>query len=428
MLPRTGSHHSDDTHIICHSLFVRTKNSQLSVVGVRPDPRIVAACQVLLDDIDTLALEVVHVIRQEEPYYVEVISMGQLMESVRPNVIGMLKSVMANETSTLAAPRRTGRTRAEQSVPLAIVLHAYRLGTLQIWNTLVARCSDDPSVSRALLDSASALWTALDVYSQELAVAYRDLESEHLVRDARLRETALVSLFSGLTSAGRSFADVAAALRLPQVGSFVVVSCDPPAMEDDHTSASPEGSLTSFGVRSVWRSETDCDLGLVALTRNYRLDRLLDQLSSLDLGRVGVSEVFDSILDTAGAAKQARMAREAVTPGTSAVTRFEDARVAALVAAAPELASGLAHQVLGPALALDVSEQEVLLGTLGAWFAADGSADRAGRILHCHPNTVRYRLGKLTQLVGRDLRSPIDVAHLYLALEARRLLPSAESG
>lgn len=414
--------------MICHSLFVRTKDSATRLDTAATDPRVVAVCQELLDDLEAFTLEVVYLIRQEEPYYVEVITMRQLVDSVRPNVVGLLQSVMANETSTLAAPRRTGRTRAEQQVPLAIVLHAYRLGALHIWNSLVRRCGDDPRVNRALLDSASALWTALDVYSQELAVAYRDVETEHLIRDARLRETALVALFSGLTSTGQAFTDVAQALRLPQVGTFVVVSCDPPPMESDSDTPSPERTLTSFGVRSVWRSETDCDLGLVALTRSYRLERMLDQMASLGLGRVGVSEVFESILETSGAAKQARMAREAATPGTSAVTRFEDARVAALVAAAPELASGLARQVLGPVLALDVMEQGLLLGTLRAWYAADGSAAQAGRTLHCHPNTVRYRLGKLTQLIDRDLRSPTDVAHLYLALEAHRLLSLGTTG
>ncbi|WP_341924434.1 helix-turn-helix domain-containing protein [Nocardioides psychrotolerans] len=407
---------------------MRTKGSAAQVGTAVTDPRIVAVCQELLDGLDAFTLEVVQLIRQEEPYYVEVITMRQLVDSVRPNVVGLLQSVMTNETSTLAAPRRTGRTRAEQQVPLAIVLHAYRLGALHIWNSLVKRCGDDPRVSRALLDSASALWTALDVYSQELAVAYRDVETEHLIRDARLRETALVALFSGITSTGQGFTDVAEALRLPQVGTFVVVSCDPPPLEDDGDKPSPERTLTSFGVRSVWRSETDCDLGLVALTRSYRVDRMIEQMASLGLGRVGVSEVFESVLETPAAAKQARMAREAATPGTSAVTRFEDARVAALVAAAPELATGLAQQVLGPVLGLDVVEQGLLLGTLRAWYAADGSAAQAGRILHCHPNTVRYRLGKVTQLIELDLRSPTDVAHLYLALEACRLLSVDTTG
>ena len=92
---------------------------------------------------------------------------------------------MVNETSLLAAPRRTGRERAQARVPLTMVLHAYRLTALHIWDRLLELCGEDPATSRALLDSASALWSAVDVYCQELATAYRDVETEQLLRDAR---------------------------------------------------------------------------------------------------------------------------------------------------------------------------------------------------------------------------------------------------
>jgi DNA-binding PucR family transcriptional regulator len=93
------------------------------------------------------------------------------------------------------------------------------------------------------------------------------------------------------------------------------------------------------------------------------------------------------------------------------------------VAATPDLAMGLAQQVLAGVLEQCDDEQRLLLTTLRAWYAAQGSAAEAARLLHCHANTVRYRLAKVTQLTGRDLRVPSDVVHLYLALEATRLWP-----
>nr|WP_246416705.1 helix-turn-helix domain-containing protein [Nocardioides luti] len=103
--------------------------------------------------------------------------------------------------------------------------------------------------------------------------------------------------------------------------------------------------------------------------------------------------------------------------------RFGDSRVAALVAATPDLALGLAQQVLGAVLEQTEEERCLLVGTLRAWYDAQGSAAEAAKLLHCHPNTVRYRLSKVTQLTGRDLHVPSDVVHLYLALEATRLFP-----
>lgn len=387
------------------------------------DPRIVRACGLLLDQADDVAAASARIIRAEEPGYIEVMTLDELAHAVRPNVVGLVESVMVNETTLLAAPRRTGRERAQARVPLTLVLHAYRLTALHIWERLIGLCDEDPATSRALLDSASALWSAVDVYSQELATAYRDVETEELLRSARIREAALASLFSGVSTSGQGSADVATALRLPKVGRFVVVASDSWPVEQERAPATAERALASLGVRSAWRSEADGEIGLVTLDRSHRVDRLMGYLTSLTVGRVGLSETFEAIGDTPQAVTQAQLARDTATPGENVVMRFDDARVAALVAATPDLSVGLAHQVLSGVLARGGADQDLLLATVRAWFTAQGSVADAAAALHCHPNTVRYRLTKLTRLTGRDLHVPSDVVHLYLALEALRLWP-----
>lgn len=399
----------------------------MTVTEARTDPRIVQACERLLDRIDDVASSCASIIREEEPSYVEFMTCEQLAHAVRPNIIGLVESVMVNETNLLAAPRRTGRERAQAHVPLTTVLHAYRLTALHIWDRLVGLCGEDAATSRALLHSASALWSAVDVYSQELAAAYRDIETEQLLRDVRVREAALAALFSGVSSSGQGFADVAGALRLPKVGRFVVVASDSWPVEQERAPATAERALASLGVRSAWRSEADGEVGLVVLTRSYRLDRLMAYLTSLTVGRVGISEIFETIVDTPQAVTQAQLARDTATPGENVVMRFGDARVAALVAATPDLAMGLARQVLAGVLEQGEEERSLLIATLRAWYDAQGSAAEAARLLHCHPNTIRYRLAKVTQLTGRDLHVPSDVVHLYLALEATRLWPTVRS-
>lgn len=385
------------------------------------DARVVEACDLLLGELDDATRGIAEVIRREEPFYIETMSFQELADAVRPNAIGVLESVKSNETSALAAPRRTGRERAEQGVPLTTVLHAYRLGALYLWDELVRLCADDAEASRALLGSASSLWTALDVYSQELATAYREVQTEQILSDARIREAALAALFSGVTGAGQSIADVAAILRLPRSGRFVVVASDPRLMEQDRELASAEHALASVGVRSAWRSEPDGELGVVVLTTAYSIDRLAGHLGSMSSGRIGLSEIFDAVTDTPRAVQQARLARDAAT-GSGSVMHFGAARVAALVAASPELSAGIARDVLRGVLDLPAHDRALLLATLRAWFDCGGSSSDAGRQLHCHANTVRYRLGKLSELTGRDLRAPVDAAHLYLAMEADRLL------
>ncbi|MCP2254516.1 PucR C-terminal helix-turn-helix domain-containing protein [Prauserella aidingensis] len=392
------------------------------------DARVVSACELLLDDLDTLTLEIARLIRVDEPYYVDYMSTRQLADAVRPNVIVGLQNVIQNEANQPTVSRRTGRQRAEHGVPLAAVLHAYRIGTRHMWHQLVRRCRPDPEASQALLGSASVLWNSLDLSAQALTTAYQDVETERLFHDSRLREAALAALFSGVTTTGQGPAEVANALRLPKVGRFVVVASDPRSMERDGSAVSVERALSSLGVRSVWRSEADSELGLVALTKTYRADRLNRYLATITTGRAGMSDVFESIVATPHAVTEALMARDAATPGTNVVMRFDEARVAALVAAAPELSTGLARDTLDKLLELPADEQTVLLDTLQAWFDAEGSAAEAGCRLHCHQNTVRYRLNKLAQLTGRDPRRPGDLTRLYLAREAVRLLPDQVRG
>lgn len=52
---------------------------------------------------------------------------------------------------------------------------------------------------------------------------------------------------------------------------------------------------------------------------------------------------------------------------------------------------------------------------LDAYFAADGSLQKAAVQLYIHKNTLQYRLLKLRELSGYDLRHPGDAAVFYLA-------------
>ena len=66
-------------------------------------------------------------------------------------------------------------------------------------------------------------------------------------------------------------------------------------------------------------------------------------------------------------------------------------------------------------------DEELLLGTLEAWFEHGGSGTRAAAALHCHRNTVLNRLARVAELTGRDINDPRAAAELYAAVRARRL-------
>lgn len=61
-----------------------------------------------------------------------------------------------------------------------------------------------------------------------------------------------------------------------------------------------------------------------------------------------------------------------------------------------------------------------LQDTLEAYFDNDLDIMRAAKALHVHHNTLRYRLGRVEEELGRSLKAPATIALLYVALAAER--------
>src|SRR5918999_4007597 len=147
--------------------------------------------------------------------------------------------------------------------------------------------------------------------------------------------------------------------------------------------------------------------------------RLLDPGLALDRLTVGVSRpaTIDAL---SGALQEARHARElaARRPGpVHVVTGAEVTSHVALLAAVPdEVRRAFAARVLEPVLDYDARTGAGLRETLEAFLECSGSWSRAAQRLHLHVNTVRYRIGRVEELTGRNLAELADRVDVYLAL------------
>ena len=113
--------------------------------------------------------------------------------------------------------------------------------------------------------------------------------------------------------------------------------------------------------------------------------------------------------------------------GVAAVTVFDDSPLPMLVVSAPTTAAAISKQILGSILELPDTDRELLVTTMAVYFDVDGSASQAAERLHCHPNTVRYRLRRIEKLSGRSFERKLDSAELYIALNALKQLPTMQS-
>ncbi|MEU7477718.1 PucR family transcriptional regulator [Lentzea sp. NPDC042327] len=122
-----------------------------------------------------------------------------------------------------------------------------------------------------------------------------------------------------------------------------------------------------------------------------------------------------------GAAEEATHARrlgERRGGRTCVVAGEEIALHQLLLAGVPEeLRSSLRRRLLGPVLDYDAEHGSDLAGTLRVFLGCGGSWTTAAQKLHVHVNTLRYRVGRVEELLGVDLTEFESRVDLFLALQ-----------
>jgi hypothetical protein len=356
-----------------------------------------------------------------------VVAHAELRRSVGDNFTYMLGAMSTSDDPDLGPPRRTGRRRAQEGVPLPELLRAYRLGFAFLWEELLAEArATGESAVRALTDTAAAILTCSDEYAIALTEAYREAVSDRMVTTDRHRSALVEALVTGGVSDHGPAWEVAKLLDLPYEGVFLAVVAENTALGTEPL-AGAEARLAPHDVASAWRLGPDQQVGVISLGRRP-VDLVVGLLDELAAARVGLSPIYPTVDHTPRAVRLARIAMQNLPTGAPAVAQFDDSPLGALVAADPGVARDVVQRVFGRLLALDAEDRSALLATVEAWLDAGGSATAAGHALFCHPNTVRYRLRRVEELTGRSVDIPRAAAELTVALQALRVFPALADG
>lgn len=138
---------------------------------------------------------------------------------------------------------------------------------------------------------------------------------------------------------------------------------------------------------------------------------------------VGVSSASRGVPELRGAAVEARHARRLaeLRGGRSRVIAGAeiDSHELLLASVPEEVQSSYRERLLGPLLAYDRDHRSELLPTLERFLEHSGSWQRCAAAMHVHVNTLRYRIGRVEELTGRDLSELEHRVDLFLALKLR---------
>lgn len=382
--------------------------------------RLVDLAPLLLEQLDAMTDRMLDVLSRTEPAYRDFIvgSEEELRRSTRDNLEhGLLALVGAPvaERPFLHGAREVGRRRAAQGIPLEAVLRAYRLGGQVTWEALLrvsAQCGGRHDA--VLLQVAGTVWRANDGECAALAEGYRDEQRRLAGVDDETRRQVLDGLLDGRGD-DPSFVRAAADVLAMSLDGRLMAVVALPAEDGEPGLAGVGPELLRHGVRSVWGTRTGAQVGVVSLGALGAAE-IRGRLEALTTGPVGVSAPVDGAAAVGSAYRLAETAARTLPRGTRRVVTIDERLPEALLSNSPEISSRLVGQTLGGLLALPEDERVVLLDTLAAFLASDGSPTRAADELYCHRNTVMHRLRRIEQVTGGKVADPRARLQWQLAL------------
>ncbi|MDH6139655.1 hypothetical protein P3T35_001655 [Kitasatospora sp. GP30] len=211
--------------------------------------------------------------------------------------------------------------------------------------------------------------------------------------------------------------------------TWLIISAEGVGLPEGAVRAVLEEALTDTADRAlVAGNGTGAVVVLPAPEAPVPADALRDLLAPLEAGlgsagriTVGVSAPAQAAGALRGALEEARHARRiaASRVGRVCVAGPEElaSHVLLLAAVPDEVRRAFRSRLLDKVIGYDLEHQADLIRTLEAFLRSDGSWTRCAAQLHVHVNTLRYRIGRIEELTGRDLSRLEDRVDFYLALE-----------
>ena len=295
---------------------------------------------------------------------------------------------------------RLGVRRARQGMQLTDVMRAFRIGYSVLWESVLqrARALGD-EVTNLLVDKGVLLWATLDEVSSEVAEAHM-VTTSALDTDIRRRST---TLLAGIREWPDQRAATEAGVRafgMDPAGVFLVAVHDSDVIWNEYgTAVTVESVATQVVLTEVDSEDAISERILVDQLRKRGVRR-----GGIGLPRRGVGGARMSLAD-------AERAFHAAAPLGGGLIRFREHWIGSLAMDLQEtlqpVASGLTVLLRG---------DDALRSTVDAVLACDGNLRATGELLNLQPNSVAYRVSRIEELTGVDVRTMQGAAIARLAL------------
>jgi PucR C-terminal helix-turn-helix domain len=311
------------------------------------------------------------------------------------------------EAADPAIFEQIGRMQWRQGIPIGTLLAAYQLGARQTWRLISREALRQDLPPEGLSALAESVFSFVDRLSSASAAGYLDEQSASAAAREQSRDELVELLLSDRSdSQAVRTAALRAGWRLPTTAAVVLVGRQSEA----------GGAAISRLDQSCLRMRHGGLLGAIvpdpdAPGRRAQLAAVL-RGASATVGAAVPLTLLPASARIAGIA--ARLQQEKVL---TADPLFADEHLDAIIVHNdPRLLQALRRQCLQPLEGLPAGSRASLHQTLRSWLLHGGDRRATAADLQVHPQTVRYRLGRLRELFGEDLDDPGFRLKLLLAL------------
>jgi DNA-binding PucR family transcriptional regulator len=396
---------------------------------VNPELAIITLREALQQRLDELADEAVELIVAEIPAYRN--ADDRLRSDVREHVISHLRASLESLSSGRdVTPEdllfvRPHAARRAKRVPVADFVRAFYVGERVLWDAALSLADDEQS-RQAALAFASHLPRYFEVATTHAAEVYVEAQEQLAATGERIRRDLLEDLLTGRELEPGPRLDAARAVGLSDGVACLVISAIPrdrPADEQllrGGAAALARATASRVPALAVVRRD---EIVVVATNTSEAGRALADRLETTqrrlsDAGlelAVGVSTVVASRALIPDAYREAGLVRT-VSGGRPGVADLGLLSAFEYLTLRPDAtASRLIASSIHEFVAQDSHDGGQLVATLREYVACDLNGKRAAENLHIHVNTAHYRLARIAERTGCDLRRVADLLEILIA-------------
>jgi hypothetical protein len=382
---------------------------------VEPVPKDVVS--VVRGEIDVLLARVIETIAGESVVYGDVLTGPEgiaIRIGIEQAIRAFLDAIERGErpgAETGELWRRLGEAEFQAGRGLDALREAFRTGTRAAWRAAADLAEQAGVPTPMVINLAEAIFVYTDELASDVVEGYLRMQSDEAGELERRRRRLAVLLLDPAGADPEAVARAATLARWPVPREVAVLALIAP---------SPVEITRRLGVNPLVGTDAE---GVFLILPDPDGP---GQRARIERATEGEVCALGPTVPALEALRSLRWSRDLLALITSGAVRSEgmaavqDHLADVIVLRDAELASELARARLSAIEELRPSERDRLLETLAVWLGLQRHTPSVAAALHVHPQTVRYRLGKLRELLGEALETPDGRFELELALRARR--------